>query len=93
MLGQREAKRCAPGPRPHPEAAYLKAFLISVCEEKCSMIQLSVSLVEHPLLVLEVGFHLALDLAYLHGFDVRRTVPSDCWLREKLHQLDPILTI
>lgn len=90
-LDEREAKRCAPGPCPHPEAAYLKAFLIRVCEEKRYMTQLRAFLVEHPLLVLELGFHLVLDPSKPYGFDVQRTVPSDRWVREKLQRLDPIL--
>jgi hypothetical protein len=47
--------------------------------------------VEHPLLVLELGFHLVLDPTAPYGFDVPRTVPSDRWLREKLRRLDPML--
>ena len=90
-LDQREAQRCAPGPRPHPEAAYLKAFLIRICEEKRYMTQLRAFLVEHPLLVLELGFRLVLDSTQPYGFDVQRTVPSARWLREKLQRLDPIL--
>src|SRR2546425_12581846 len=45
-----------PGKRPHPESAYIKAFLIKIYEgyEYCS--QLRTFLVEHPLLVLELGF-------------------------------------
>ena len=44
-----------PGRRPHPESAYIKALLIKLTEkyEYCS--QLRTFLVEHPLLVLEVG--------------------------------------
>jgi len=90
-LDEHEAKRCATGPRPHPEAAYLKAFLIRVSEEKRSMTQLRAFLVEHPLLVLDLGFHLVLDPGQPFGFDVQRTIPNDRWLREKLRQLDPIL--
>jgi hypothetical protein len=84
-LDEREAKRCVPGPRPHPEAAYLKAFLIRVCEEKRYMTQV------RALLVLDLGFHLVLDPSQPYGFDVQRTVPSDRWLREKLRRLDPLL--
>lgn len=76
-----------PGHRPHPESAYIKAFLIKVNEglESCS--RLRRFLVEHPLLVLSIGFRprLAWDMAY--GFDVERTVPSDRWLREKQSSL------
>jgi hypothetical protein len=88
---ERQASRHAPGPSPHPESAYLKAFLIRVCEEKRYMTQLRAFLVEHPLLVIELGFHLMLDPSQPYGFDVQRTLPSDRWLREKLRRLDPLL--
>ncbi|OLE31110.1 MAG: hypothetical protein AUG45_14020 [Ktedonobacter sp. 13_1_20CM_3_54_15] len=44
-----------PGKRPHPESTYIKALFIKIKEgyEYCS--QLRTFLVEHPLLVLEVG--------------------------------------
>ena|SRR5579859_7789355 len=90
-LDQQQAARHVPGPSPHPESAYVKAFLLKICEEKRYMTQLRTFLVEHPLLVLELGFHLALDPAQPYGFDVQRTVPSDRWLREKLRRLDPAL--
>jgi hypothetical protein len=77
------------GPHPHPESAYLKAFLVKLCEEKRYQTQLRRFLVEHPLLVLELGFQLHLDPTQLYGFAVQRTVPSDRWVREKLRSLDP----
>ncbi len=79
------------GPHPHPESAYLKAFLVKLCEEKRYQTQVRRFLVEHPLLVLELGFQLHLDATHLYGFDVERTLPSDRWLREKLRSLDPVL--
>jgi hypothetical protein len=90
-LEQRQASRRAPGPCPHPQSAYLKAFLIRVCEEKRYMTQLRTFLVEHPLLVIELGFRLVLDPTHPYGFDVQRTVPSARWLREQLRRLDPVL--
>ncbi len=33
-LHEHQATRCAPGPHPHPESAYVKAFLVRICEEK-----------------------------------------------------------
>jgi hypothetical protein len=89
-LEQHQASRCAPGPCPHAETAYLKTFLIRICEEKRYMTHVRTFLVEHPLLVLEVGFHLMLDPTQPYGFDVERTLPSARWLREKLRRLDPI---
>ena len=77
-----------PGRRPHPESAYIKALLIKIQEgyEYCS--QLRSFLVEHPLLVLELGFRPVLNCELPYGFDVQRTVPSERWLREKQRTLD-----
>ena len=77
-----------PGKRPHPESAYIKAFLIKIYEgyEYCS--QLRTFLVEHPLLVLELGFRPMLNCTLPYGFDVGRTVPGERWLREKQRTLD-----
>ncbi len=86
-----DTSRRAPGPAPHPLRAYLKAFFIRINEGKCFMTQLRTFLVEHPLLVLELGFHLMLDPTQPYGFDVARSVPSACWLREQLRRLDPAL--
>jgi len=88
-LEAHQAARRAPGPCPHPETASVKAFLVRLCEEKRYMTQLRPFLVEHPLLVLELGFHLVLDETQPYGFDVQRSVPSDRWLRKKLQRLDP----
>src|SRR6266704_3737510 len=77
-----------PGKRPHPESAYIKALLIKIKEgyEYCS--QLRTFLVEHPLLVLELGFRPVLNYDLPYGFDVWRTVPSERWVREKQRTLD-----
>src|SRR6266568_5588549 len=77
-----------PGKRPHPESAYIKALFIKIKEayEYCS--QLRTFLVEHPLLVLELGFRPVLNGDLPYGFDVQRTVPSERWLREKQRTLD-----
>lgn len=77
-----------PGKRPHPESAYIKAFLIKISEgyEYCS--QLRTFLVEHPFLVLEIGFRPVLNCELPYGFDVGRTVPSERWLREKQRSLE-----
>jgi hypothetical protein len=76
-----------PGPHPHPESAYIKAFLVKLCEGKAYVSQLRSYLVEHPLLVLEVGFTPVLDPAAPYGFDVQRTVPGERWLRHKQQTL------
>ena len=65
-----------PGKRPHPESAYIKALFIKIQEgyEYCS--QLRRFLVDHPLLVLELGFRPVLNRDLPYGFDVKRTVES-----------------
>ena len=45
-------------------------------------------LLKHPLLVIELGFHLHLDPTAPYGFDVEKTLPTRYWLGEKLRQLD-----
>jgi hypothetical protein len=79
------------GHRPHPESAYLKAFLLKLHHgfEYCT--HLRTYLLDHPLLVLELGFHPVLDPDQPYGFDVARTVPTDRWWREKQRTLDPTL--
>src|SRR2546427_10246701 len=62
-----------PGHPAHPTSAYLKAFLVKVSEQKPSMPKLRAFLVEHPLLVLELGFRPLLDIEQPYGFDVERT--------------------
>src|SRR6266487_3365292 len=65
-----------PGKRPHPQAAYLKALLLKVAEELTVCTRLRRFLVEHPLLVLELGFRPVLDFTQPYGFNVERTVPT-----------------
>ncbi len=77
-----------PGPRPHPQTAYVKALLVKVCEGKQYATHLRSFLLEHPLLVLELGFHPVLDPSFPYGFDVERTVPSDRHFRRKQQLLD-----
>ena len=79
------------GPYPHPETAYLKAFLVKTIEEKRYMTHLRKYLVEHPLVVLELGFRPVPDPTALYGFNVHRTVPTDRWFREKLRRLNPAI--
>lgn len=53
--------------------------------------QLRRFLLRHPLLVIELGFHLVLDPAQPYGFDVEQTVTCEFWPREKLRRCDPTL--
>lgn len=91
VIREREATRPWPGRIPHPPAAYVKSLLIKLCEQKEYVTHLRVFLVEHPLLVLEIGFHPAPDTTHPYGFDVERTVPGDRWLRHWQQHLDNAL--
>ncbi len=88
---QWQAQRPSRGRPAHPESAYLKAFLIRQCEGMLYTSQLRRFLLKHPLLVIEIGFHLALDPQATYGFDVERTLPCRYWFTQKLHDLDPAL--
>lgn len=77
-----------PGQRPHPHSAYIKAFLIKVSEGLESCTRLRRFLLEHPLLVLEIGFRPRLAWDKPYGFDGGRTVPSDRWFRQKQYSLN-----
>jgi hypothetical protein len=76
------------GSHGHPLTAYLKAFLVRIKEGLIYAKQLRTFLLKHPLLVIELGFHLQLDPSADYGFDPERTLPSRYWLGEKLRQLD-----
>jgi hypothetical protein len=76
-----------PGKRPHPQSAYVKALLLKLEEGFASCSQLRRYLVEHPLLVLLLGFRPFLNRDLPYGFDVEKTVPTARWLREHQHTL------
>ena len=83
---------CQPGKRPHPQSAYVKAFLLKLEEGLVTCTQLRRFLHEHPLLVLELGFRPVLNHNLPYGFDVGKTVPTARWLRAKQHGLpQPVL--
>jgi hypothetical protein len=88
VVDQWQAARSPRGRPAHPESAYLKAFLIRIQEGFIYTTQLRAFLVKHPLLVIELGFHLVLDPTQPYGFDVERTLPGRYWLGEKLRSLD-----
>ena len=79
------------GSHGHPLTAYLKAFLVRIKEGLRYATQVRAFLVKHPLLVIELGFHLVLDARQPYGFDVEATLPTRFWLGEKLRQLDHAL--
>jgi len=83
-----QAQRTGPGRPAHPMSAYLKAFLLRINEGLRYTTDLRRFLLEHPLLVIEFGFHLVLDPHALFGFDVERTLPCRSWLGHQLRHLD-----
>lgn len=76
-----------PGKRPHPQSAYVKALLLKLEEGLASCTQLRRFLLEHPLLVLVLGFRPIFNRDLPYGFDVKKTVPTARWLREQQHTL------
>ena len=86
-----QAKRPARGQHGHPLSAYLKIFLIRINQGLQYTSQLRRFLLEHPLLVIEVGFDLVLDVTAPYGVDCEQTVPTDVWLRKRLRTLDQTL--
>lgn len=83
--------RPRPGRLGHPPAAYVKALLVKLEEGKAYVTELRRYLVEHPLLVLELGFRPVVDPTQPLGFDVGRTVPGARWLRHQQQTLAPAL--
>jgi hypothetical protein len=91
QVPERECNRPWPGSTPHPETAYIKALLVKLCEQKAYVTDLRDLLLEHPLLVLELGFQPHLDPSADHGFDVEVTLPCERWLRHKQQTIDNAL--
>jgi hypothetical protein len=88
LVEHRHEKRSSRGRPAHPESTYIKAFLVRINEGLIYTKQLRDYLVKHPLLVIELGFHLQLDPTAAYGFDVERTLPCRYWLTQKLRQFD-----
>jgi len=76
LVEQWQGQRSVRGRPPHPESAYLKAFLVRIREKMSYTSQLRRFLLTHPLLVIELGFHLALDPSAPYGFDCQYTLRS-----------------
>jgi len=91
VVPAREESRPWPGPVPHPPTAYVKALLIKLCEHKEYITQMRAFLVEHPLLILEIGFRPVPEARAPYGFDRERTVPCARWLRHWQQHLDNAL--
>lgn len=89
QIRERDAERAWPGRQePHPRQAYIKALLVKLCEQKAYVTDLRRYLVEHPALVLELGFRPVMAPEQPFGFDVERTVPGARWLRHQQQHLD-----
>src|SRR5207248_2143812 len=84
-------RRRGPGRPAHPTSAYLKAMLVRINEHHLSTPRWRAYLLDHPLLVLELGFRPHLDFTQPYGFDVTKTVPSVRHLNSMLNTLDPLL--
>jgi hypothetical protein len=80
-----------PGRPAHPTSAYLKAALVRISEHHLSTPRWRAYLLDHPLLVLELGFRPHLDLTQPYGFQVEQTVPTVRQLNSILMTLDPRL--
>jgi hypothetical protein len=82
------AKASRPGRPAHPPSAYIKALLVRIGEHLGSTPRWRAYLLDHPLLVLELGFRPHLDFTKPYGFDVEQTVPSIGHLNAILRSLD-----
>jgi hypothetical protein len=69
-------KPSGPGRPGHPPSAYVKALLVRIGEHLSSTPRWRAYLLDHPLLVLELGFRPHLDFTEPYGFRVDKTVPS-----------------
>jgi len=89
QIEERDSERAWPGRQaPHPRSAYIKALLVKLCEQKAYVTDLRRYLLEHPALVLELGFRPVLAAEEPLGFDVERTVPGARWLRHQQQHLE-----
>jgi len=75
------------GPKGHPLSCYVKALLIGLEESKPSE-KLREFLLNHPHLVIFIGFVPVIDKAKRYGFDIEKTVPSGRHIRRMLRQID-----
>jgi hypothetical protein len=83
-----ETERFGRGSHGHPMSAYIKSFLVRINEGFIYNSRLRKFLLEHPLLVIELGFQLEPDYNARYGFNYNATVPSEVWLRARLRTLD-----
>jgi hypothetical protein len=88
LVDQWQALRCGPGRPGNPLHAYLKACVLRRREGLIYSSHLRRFLLNHPLLVIELGLRLEPDPAQPYGFDLDKTVPCEYWLRQQLHRCD-----
>ena len=84
VIPERAETRVWLGSPPHPQSAYVKALLIKINEHLEYAARLRRFLLNHPALVLALGFRPVPNLTLPFGLDVERTVPCDRHLRRKL---------
>ncbi len=88
LVDQWQALRCGPGRPGHPLHAYLKACVLRIRKGLIYSSHLRRFLLNHPLLVIELGLRLEPDPAQPYDFDLDKTVPCAYWLRQQLHRCD-----
>jgi hypothetical protein len=81
-------RRRGSGKPAHPQSAYLKAALVRINEHLSSTPRWRAYLLDHPLLILELGFRPHLDTTQPYGFEIAKTVPSVRWLNAWLRSVD-----
>lgn len=84
-------RKRGPGNPGHPKSAYLKAALVRINEHLLTTPRWRAYLLDHPLLVLELGFRPHIDLTQPYGFTVAKTVPTIRHLNNLLRSWDPRL--
>lgn len=84
---ERDPHRPWPGPKPHPRAAYVAAFLIKIKEDHKYMTDLYDFLLDHPALVWLLGFNLVPSDKYTWGFDVAASLPCSRHFSRVLREL------
>jgi hypothetical protein len=84
-------RKRGPGYPAHPKSAYLKAALVRISEYLLTTPRWRAYLLDHPLLVLELGFRPHIDLTQPYGFQVHKTVPSVRHLNNIVRALGPRL--
>lgn len=88
VIPERDELHAWPGSPPPPQRAYVKALLVKINEGLEYTTRLRRFLVNHPALVLELGFRPVADPTQPFGFVVESTVPCDRHLRRKLQTFE-----